>query len=66
MDMENDGTRNRVTVNHKHSLIISNFSQSDAGFYYCVHFEDQTNEEKFNFLVDLVEPNQPREIEKGN
>ncbi|KAH1004852.1 hypothetical protein HUJ05_005621 [Dendroctonus ponderosae] len=50
LDMENEASRNRVAVNHKHSLIISKLSQADAGFYYCVHFEDQTNEEKFNYL----------------
>lgn len=63
--MNNDVEMNRVSVNFKHSLVIKQFNKSDVGFYYCVHFEDQTNEEKFNYLVDLVLPKESNVIEKG-
>ncbi|XP_050302344.1 uncharacterized protein LOC126740393 [Anthonomus grandis grandis] len=66
LDMNNDNNKNKIQVNHKHSLIINNFQTNDVGFYYCIHFEDQTNKEKFNFLVDIVSPNKSKAIEKGS
>lgn len=63
--MNNNVAMNRVSVNFKHSLVIKQFNKSDVGFYYCVHFEDKTNEEKFNYLLDLVLSNKSNVIEKG-
>ncbi|CAG9768648.1 unnamed protein product [Ceutorhynchus assimilis] len=64
LDMNNDPQQNRVTVNHKHSLVINNFTVNDTGFYYCLNFEDKTNDEKFNYLVDIVFPEQSDNYEK--
>ncbi|XP_030765080.1 uncharacterized protein LOC115889268 isoform X2 [Sitophilus oryzae] len=66
IDMGNDINQNRISVNHKHSLIIKNISAQDAGFYYCVHYEDQTNNEKFNYLVDIVVKEKAVAVETGN
>ncbi|KAL1513470.1 hypothetical protein ABEB36_002876 [Hypothenemus hampei] len=66
LDIDNDINRNRISVNHKHSLLIRNFSIEDVGFYYCIHYEDKTNNEKFNFLVDIVFPEKQIPVEKGS
>ncbi|KAF7286872.1 hypothetical protein GWI33_003443 [Rhynchophorus ferrugineus] len=65
-DMDNEVDRNRIFINQKHSLIVKNISVEDAGLYSCVHYEDKSNKEKFNFLVDIVTKEKASALEKGN
>ncbi|XP_060517121.1 uncharacterized protein LOC132696357 [Cylas formicarius] len=65
-DTYNDVAMNRIKINYKNSLIFENFTREDVGFYYCVNFEDQTNREKFNYLVDIVFQDEIAAMEKGN
>ncbi|XP_066258544.1 uncharacterized protein [Euwallacea similis] len=65
LDLTSNAAQNRISVNHKHSLIIKNFSHVDVGFYYCVNFVGQSNDEKFNFLVDLVTLDRNHSVERG-
>ncbi|KAJ8955048.1 hypothetical protein NQ314_006926 [Rhamnusium bicolor] len=66
LSMENEMELNRILVNTEHSLIINNFSAADTGLYYCVGFEQQNEEEKYNYLVDLVFDVNATEFETGN
>ncbi|KAJ8911092.1 hypothetical protein NQ315_000552 [Exocentrus adspersus] len=67
LGMENEMELNRIVVNAQHSLIINNFSETDTGLYYCLGFEQQNKDEKYNYLVDvLVEGLNVTEKETGN
>ncbi|XP_018568706.1 uncharacterized protein LOC108908986 [Anoplophora glabripennis] len=67
LSMENEMELNRVLVNLEHSLIIKNFSETDTGLYYCLGLEHTNQDEKYNYLVDLLVDNvNVTEIETGN
>lgn len=67
LSMENEMILNRILVNTEHSLIINNFSEADTGLYYCLGFEQEDKQEKYNYLVDLlVEDVNITDVETGN
>ncbi|XP_068907187.1 uncharacterized protein [Tenebrio molitor] len=63
--MNNNSTKNRIHVNSEHSLVIHNFTGNDTGLYYCQRFEGE-QEEKYNYLVDLIYDDNVTSVETGN
>ncbi|KAJ8981328.1 hypothetical protein NQ317_015462 [Molorchus minor] len=65
LGMENDMELNRIQVNtaqpHHQQL-----PPRTRGLYYCVGFEKQEKEEKYNYLVDLVYEVNTTDFETGN
>ncbi|RZC34277.1 uncharacterized protein BDFB_006913, partial [Asbolus verrucosus] len=65
--MNSNSTENKVRVNSEHNLIIQNFNSNDTGLYYCKRLEGETDEdEKYNYLVDLIFQENVTSVETGN
>ncbi|XP_076394097.1 uncharacterized protein LOC100877163 isoform X2 [Megachile rotundata] len=54
LGMDNNSSYNRIYTNIDLSLVIKNFTTSDAGIYLCHGVEGQEVENKFNYRIEPI------------